>query len=324
MRTGNNKRLAFYLEMLRIRVIEEELVRYYAEQEMRCPVHFCIGQEAVPVGVCQALGGADTIMSNHRSHGHYLARGGDLRRMVAELYGRETGCASGKGGSMHLIDRSVNFLGATSIVADTIPIAVGVAFANKLRRRKSVSVVFFGDGATEEGLFYESLNFAALHRLPVFFVCENNLYSVYSPLNVRQPASRNIYKVARSLGVESSRVNGNDVEAVNRASASALRGIRRGRGPYLLEAMTYRYLEHCGPNCDIELGYRAKEELEQWKKADPVAAYERKLIRESVISKDYALKARNRIIKEVGEAVRYAKSSAYPEADRLMMDVYAQ
>ncbi len=318
------RKIALYREMLRIRIIEEELARYYAEQEMRCPVHFCIGEEAVAVGICQALIPADTVMSNHRSHGHYLAKGGDLKRLVAELYGKASGCTSGKGGSMHLIDYNVNFLGAAPIVAETIPIAVGVAFSNKLKHRKSVSVVFFGDGATEEGLFYESLNFAALHCLPVLFVCENNLYSVYSRINVRQPASRKTYKVARSLGVDSIRVNGNDVEAVYIASQRALKSVRSGHGPYLIEAMTYRFLEHCGPNCDTHLGYRPEEEFSKWKKKDPLLRYEKKLLRESVTSERFISVARKRIIAEVREAVEYAKSSPFSNADQLTEDVYAK
>ncbi len=309
--------------MLRIRIVEEELASYYAEQEMRCPVHFCIGQEAVAVGVCQALKDTDSVMSNHRSHGHYLAKGGNLNAMVAELYGRDTGCAYGKGGSMHLIDRSVNFLGATSIVAGTIPVTCGVAFSNKLKNKNSVAAVFFGDAATEEGLFYESLNFAALHKLPVLFICENNLYSVYSPIHVRQPSSRRIHDVALSLGVNSSRVDGNDVETVYQASMKAVNNINSGQGPFFLEAMTYRYLEHCGPNCDIMVGYRTEEELSNWKKKDPVAIYEQYLLDNSIVSEYFIKDARQRILDEIRAAVNFAKSSSLPEADQLIKNVYA-
>src|SRR5579859_6536135 len=179
-----------YRGLLRLRLVEERIAELYPEQEMRCPVHLSIGQEAVAVGVCDHLEPADQALSGHRSHGHYLAKGGDLRAMLAELYGRETGCARGKGGSMHLVDLEAGFLGATPIVASTIPIAVGVAFAARLRGQPLVTVAFFGEGATEEGVFHEAANFAALHRLAVVFVCENNLYSVYSPLEVRQPAGR--------------------------------------------------------------------------------------------------------------------------------------
>lgn len=319
-----DKKKQFYREMLRIRIIEEELSRYYGEQEMRCPMHFCIGQEAVAVGICLSLNDSDTVMSNHRSHGHYLAKGGDLRQMVAELYGKATGCALGKGGSMHLIDNSANFLAATSIVAGTIPVAVGVAFSNKLQGKKSVSTVFFGDAATEEGLFYESLNFAALHKLPVLFICENNLYSVYSPLHVRQPDTRRIYKIAKAMGVNAERICGNNVEAVYHSSQKALKYIYSGAGPYLIEAMTYRYLEHCGPNCDIELGYRTKEELLKWKKNDPLLKYEKRLLKESILSREIIAEMRREFLEEIKNAVMSAKSSPFPKVEMLLKDVYAE
>jgi len=179
--------LAFYSEMLRLRLVEEAIVNAYSDQEMRCPIHLCIGQEAIAVGVCAALEQSDYVMSNHRSHGHYLAKGGDLKAMMAELYGKKTGCTSGKGGSMHLVDLENGFLGAVPIVSGIIPVACGTAFASQMKNEKRVTTVFFGDAAVEEGVFCESINFALLKKLPVVFVCENNLYSVYSPMSVRQP-----------------------------------------------------------------------------------------------------------------------------------------
>ena len=318
-----NKQNLFYSKMLRIRIIEEKLASIYAEQEMRCPVHFCIGQEAVPVGVCQSLNSTDTVLSNHRSHGPYVAKGGCLKKMIAELYGKATGCTSGKGGSMHLIDNSVNFLGASSIVAGTIPIAVGVGFFNKLRNLESISVVFFGDGATEEGLFYESLNFAALHNLPVLFVCENNFYSVYSPLSVRQPARRKIYKLAKAMGLDSTKVDGNNVNSIYFASLDALNSIRCGKGPYLIEAETYRWLEHCGPNFDNNIGYRTEEEFLEWKKRDSLKNLENKLLKELIISESLIKTLKNEITEEVMDAIDYAKSSPFPEAKELNKTVYA-
>ena len=165
--------------MLRIRRVEESIARRYAEQEMRCPTHLCIGQEAIAVGVCNALLRTDKVFSNHRAHGHYLAKGGDLNAMIAELYGRAAGCCGGRGGSMHLIDLDAGFMGATPIVGGTVPIAVGSAWASCLKNSSDVTVVFFGDGCFEEGVMHESLNFAALHNLPIVFICENNSYSVY-------------------------------------------------------------------------------------------------------------------------------------------------
>src|SRR3989338_9607744 len=184
--------LSLYRKLLLIRQTEEKIAEKYQEREMRCPVHLSIGQEAVAVGVCDNLKKEDIVYSNHRCHAHYLAKGGNLNRMIAEIYGKETGCAKGRGGSMHLIDLAAGFGGATPIVGNSVPIAVGAAFSNKLKGDKNIAVVFLGDGSTEEGVFHESLNFAILKKLPVLFVCENNLFSVYTNLSERQP-KRQIY-----------------------------------------------------------------------------------------------------------------------------------
>ena len=200
--------------MLRIRRVEERIQALYPEGDIRCPTHLCVGQEAVAAGVCANLQPDDYVISAHRSHAHYLAKGGALRAMFAELYGKEDGCASGKGGSMHLIDLSVNFLGCVPIVGSTIPIGVGAAFGAMLQNRDCVSVVFFGDAAVETGVFHESVNFAAVHRLPVLFVCENNLYSVNTPLAERQPANRTIAQLAAGHGITSAQHDGQEVEAV--------------------------------------------------------------------------------------------------------------
>jgi len=187
--------------MVRIRLVEEAIAASYAGQQMRCPVHLSIGQEAVAAGVGAALRPEDQAMSGHRSHAHYLAKGGDLNAMIAEIYGKDTGCCRGRGGSMHLVDPAAGFMGAVPIVGSTIPIAVGLAFANRLLKRDRVTAAFFGEGATEEGVFHESANFASLHRLPIVFVCENNLYSVYSPMSVRQPAHREVFQLAAGHGI---------------------------------------------------------------------------------------------------------------------------
>jgi pyruvate dehydrogenase E1 component alpha subunit len=231
----------YYTQMLRIRMIEERVADLYREQEMRCPVHLCIGQEAVAVGVCASLRADDYAMSGHRSHGHYLAKGGDLRAMMAELYGKVTGCCLGKGGSMHLVDRAAAFVGATPIVGSTIAIGVGVAFASHLRKEGRVTVLFFGEGATEEGVFHEALNFAVLRKLPVIFVCENNGYSVYSPLSVRQPSSRDICGIAAAGGARTYRGDGNDVVEVGVLATQAVTDACGGAGPVLIEFATYRW-----------------------------------------------------------------------------------
>jgi pyruvate dehydrogenase E1 component alpha subunit len=313
-----------YSEMLRIRMIEEELVRRYSEQEMRCPVHFSIGQEAIAVGVCQTLRQEDSVLSGHRSHAHYLARGGDLKRMICELYGKAAGCSSGKGGSMHLIDRSVNFLGSTSIVAGTIPVAVGVAFANKLKKSSGTVVMFFGDAATEEGLFYESANFASLHKLPILFVCENNLYSVYSPLEVRQSSLRKNHLLAESLGIKArGGLDGNDVPAVYEAVQSAMDSIRSAVGPVFLEFNTYRWLEHCGPGYDNDIGYRTDEEFQKWKRKDPLEVLEKRIKVLSSGCEDFKETERKKFQSEVSEAISCAKEAPFPAEQTLSEGVYA-
>ena len=188
--------------MLRIRMVEERIAKLYSEEEMRCPVHLSIGQESVAVGVCEHLQKNDIVMSAHRAHAHYLAKGGNLKAMLAELYGKSTGCAMGKGGSMHLIDLESGFFGSVPIVGSTIPIAVGVAWAFKMKKSTNIVTVFLGDGATEEGVFFESLDFASLKNVPILFVCENNFYSVYSNLKVRQSPQRKISVLAESHGIK--------------------------------------------------------------------------------------------------------------------------
>ncbi|MBF0240447.1 MAG: thiamine pyrophosphate-dependent dehydrogenase E1 component subunit alpha, partial [SAR324 cluster bacterium] len=277
-------RKKLYFEMLRIRMIEQKIAEVYPEQEMRCPVHLCIGQEAVAAGVCANLKVEDQVVSAHRSHAHYLAKGGDLKRMLGELYGKVSGCAHGKGGSMHLIDLNAGLLAAVPIVGSTIPIGVGAAWGMVMKQLPHLVVVFFGDGSIEEGVFHESLNFAALKKLPVLFLCENNFYSVYSPLEVRQPAGREIFEIARAHGIESHQGDGNDVEEVYSMTAHAVEKIRQGKGPMFLEFKTFRWLEHCGPFWDDELGYRKENELQNWRERCPVKLHENKLRSEGLLN----------------------------------------
>lgn len=260
---------SLYRVMLRIRRVEEAIAGRYADQEMRCPVHLSIGQEAVAAGVCAALTQQDGVFSGHRAHAHYLAKGGDLTAMLAEIYGLAEGCCKGVGGSMHMIDLAAGFLGAVPIVGATVPLAVGAAWAARLCGENKVVVVFFGDGTFEEGVVYESINFAVLHRLPVLFVCENNLYACYTRLSTRQP-ERSIHGVAAACGCKVNSVDGNDALAVFDAASSAVADLRAGNQPVFLECSTYRWLEHCGPNIDDDLGYRPKTEVAEWKAACPV------------------------------------------------------
>lgn len=319
--TDTQRRL--YRGLLRIRMIEEKIAELYPEWQMRCPVHLSIGQEAAAVGVCAHLAPRDYVMSGHRSHGHYLAKGGDLKRMLAELYGKATGCTSGKGGSMHLVDLDAGFLGAVPIVGSTIPIAVGAAWGARMRGESRVVVTFFGEAATEEGVFHEAINFAALKKLPVVFVCENNLYSVYSPLSVRQPEGNEVFNLAKGHGVDSCQGDGNDVLEVYRLAGSAVARARAGEGPSFLELKTYRWREHCGPFYDNDIGYRTPEEFEVWKARCPVEGFRRRLLESGVLTDADLERLAADLAREIDEAVAFAKSSPFPGEQDLMAFTYA-
>ena len=320
---GKDLSLKIFHTMLRIRMVEERISELYAEQEMRCPVHLCSGQEAIPAGVCANLGKEDYVFGNHRSHGHYLARGGSLKAMLAEIYGKAAGCSGGKGGSMHLVDLSANIIGTTPIVGGIIPVAVGSAFASSLRNDNEVTVVFLGRGATEEGVFFESLNFAALKKLPVLFVSEDNLFSVYSPLNVRQPDNRSNLALAQAVGVPGAEGDGNDVTRVWELTGEAMTHIRGGKGPYFLELETYRWREHCGPNFDNDLGYRDESEYLKWKDRCPVEGFEKKLVEKGILDTSISERMRKDIEIEIEEAFAFAKSSPFPEVDTMYENIYA-
>jgi TPP-dependent pyruvate/acetoin dehydrogenase alpha subunit len=313
--------LGMYESMLRIRRLEEEIAEAYKEQEMRCPTHLSIGQEAAAVGVCAALKKDDVIFSTHRCHAHYLAKGGDPRRLLAELYGKKTGCAGGKGGSMHLIDESVGMLGTSSIVGASVPLAVGAALAFSMQGNKNVAVTFQGDAGVEQGVFHESLNFAALKKLPVLFVCENNLYATQSPLTNRH-AEDFIYKLGEAYGIPGARLDGNDVLAVYNAAVKAIERCRRGQGPTLLELMTYRWREHVGPNFDWDMGYRSKEEVEEWMEKCPVKNWKKRILEADVADEDKLERIGKRIEKEIKIAFALAKSDPFPDDSELMEDIY--
>jgi TPP-dependent pyruvate/acetoin dehydrogenase alpha subunit len=316
-------RVALYRAMLKIRRVEERIQALYPQGNMRCPTHLSIGQEAVAAGVCANLRPQDYAISAHRSHAHYIGKGGSLRGMFAELYGKADGCASGKGGSMHLVDLAVNFLGCVPIVGSTIPIGVGAAFGTVLQDRVAVTAIFFGDAATETGVFHESINFAAVQRLPILFVCENNLYSVNTPLDVRQPPNRTIAELARGHGIEASQHDGQTVETVHAATAEALAHIRGKGGPVLLEFKTYRWLEHCGPVDDIKLGYRTQAELDSWLERCPLRLHRRLLEDHGLIdtASDEAMGAK--ISAEIDDAVAFAENSPFPRREDLTRDLYA-
>lgn len=305
-----------YEKMLRIRRIEEAIAEAYPSKEMRCPIHLSIGQEAVPVGLCETLSVNDRVYSTHRCHAHYLAKGGSLDAMIAELFGKVTGCCKGKGGSMHLVDRSVGMMGSSALVGGTIPMAVGSALAFKRDNQPFISIAYFGDGATEEGLLYESMNFAALKKLPVIFACENNNYATYSPQSARQ-ADLDITKRGRAFGIPSVKVDGNDVEQVLAAGKVAIERGRNGEGPTLFEFTTYRWRDHVGPNFDVEVGYRTQAEVDQWMKLCPIEKLAAEIKPED---REQALKAIN---EEIAVAFDRARNAPFPEQHEIFADIYA-
>lgn len=304
-----------YRMLLRIRRAEEEVARIYPTDKIKSPVHLSIGQEAISTGVCLAMRPDDAVFGTYRGHALYLAKGGDLKKLLAELYGKVTGCGKGKGGSMHLIDPRAGIMGTSAVVATTIPQAVGYAMALKYRKRDSIVGCFFGDGATEEGVFFESLNFALLRKLPVLFVCENNGFSVNTPLKVRQvPVS--ILDRVRAWGIPVEKIEGNDVLALHERVEKAIPAIRSGGGPRFFECMTYRWREHVGPNEDYDFGFRTRSEAEPWIKGDQVAR----------LGALVGSPARNEIEREVEAeiqaAIEFAEKSPFPPAEELTRDVY--
>ena len=302
-----------YRSLYRIRRVEEEVVRIYPSDKIKSPVHLSIGQEAVAVGACEALRPDDIVFGTYRNHALYLAKGGNLPAMMAELFGKATGCAKGKGGSMHLVDIAAGVMGGSAVVATTIPQAVGYALALQLQGKPQMVVSFFGDGAVEEGAFHESLNFAALRKLPVIFICENNLYAIHSKLADRQPGIP-IYERARAYGIHSERIEGNDVLQIH----ERVRSVRSaGAGPWFLECLTYRWKEHVGPGEDFHGGYRSLAEAKPWIEGDQVARLGR-----LVASADRD-QIQREVEAEIIAAIAFAEASPVPAATELYTDVFA-
>ena len=307
----------FFRALYLIRRVEEEIARVYPTDRIKSPVHLAIGQEAVSVGVCAALRADDVVSGTYRSHALYLAKGGDLRRMLAELYGKATGCARGKGGSMHLIDPAAGVLGTSAVVGTTIPVAVGYAYASKVRGHGTVVASVFGDGAVEEGAFHESLNFAALRTLPVLFVCENNHYAIHAPQRTRQATLDLVGRVG-SYGIAGERIESGDVREIHAGAAEAVAAIRGGGGPRFLECVTYRWKEHVGPRDDFEAGYRSRREAEPWFARDEVARVGARLDPAARAAIEAAVEA------EIREAFAFAEASPLPEAAELHTDVFRE
>ena len=266
-----------YRKMFLIREVELGISARYNKGQMRCPTHLSVGQESTPSVISAFTSKMDYAVSTHRSHAHYLAKGGDLIAMLAEIYGLDQGCSKGRGGSMHLADKRAGFMGSSAIVGNSIPVGTGLGMAAKLDSSDAISIVYLGDAAVEEGVFYESANFAAVGELPVLFVCENNGFSVYTGFPERQPAGRRIHEMVASLGVESRSASSYEISSLIEVTKSAVEYVRNHRKPLFLEVETARYLEHCGPKDDSHLGYRDVHALEEIKKKDPMVALARKL-----------------------------------------------
>ena len=305
----------FYRSLYRIRRVEEEVARVYPTDRIKSPVHLSLGQEAVSVGVCEALHPDDIVFCSYRSHAAYLAKGGDLKQMIAELYGKVTGCAKGKGGSMHLIDSSHGVMGASAVVGTTIAHAVGYAYAIQCLKKDTVVVSFFGDGATDEGVYYECLNFAALKKIPLIFICENNSYAIHTHQLRRQPEA-NAYLRAQTFSIPAERIEDDVLRVYERVSGAA-EALRSGKpGPFYFECLTYRWREHVGPNEDFHLGYRSKEEAEPWIANDQV----RRIA--EMVDPEIRRSIEQEVETEIAEAFAYAEASPFPGQDELFTDVF--
>ena len=317
-----HERLLAQLErMLLIRRAEERVADLVNAQETRCPCHLAIGQEACAVGVTTAIRPGDRVFGAHRSHGHYLALGGDLEAMFAEILGRDRGCSGGMGGSMHLVAPEHGLLGTVPIVGATIPMAVGAALAARLEGSDALAVCFFGDGTTEEGVFHESMNIAATHRLPVIFACENNLFSSHLHISLRQPAdSLARYAVAHRVPAEV--VDGNDVCAVTRAAGRAAERARGG-GPTFLEMVTYRWRGHVGPSEDIDVGVRRSEDLQHWKGRDPIRRLREALVATALLTPEAVEDLERAVSARVREALARARSAPHPHPEVVSRYLYA-
>jgi len=310
--------LGILLTMYKIRFFEETIKRLYMEGFIRGPLHLYIGEEAVATGACSALREDDYVVSTHRGHGHYIAKKGDLKRMMAELLGREAGCCKGRGGSMHLVDQKVNLLASSGIVGGGIPIAIGAAFSSYYRDSRQVTLSFFGDGATNQGSFHESLNLAALWKLPIIFICENNLYAITVSASRSLPI-KNIADRAISYGIPGKIVDGMNVLSVHKVVQEAVGRAREGKGPSLIECKTYRFEGHWVGDPIV---YRGKEEVEEWKRKDPIVNFRKYLLERNILNKKELDSVALRAQKEIKEAVEFAQKSSFPNINDVEKYVY--
>jgi len=309
---------ALLREMLRIRRFEEKCAELYTQGKIHGFLHLYIGEEAVAVGAMQALTSEDNVVSTYREHGHALARGISAASIMAEMYGKANGCCHGRGGSMHLFDAGKRFYGGWAIVGGHLPLAVGLSLADKMQKRSAVTACLFGDGAVAEGTFHESLNLAALWKLPVLFLCENNLYAMGTHV-ARHQAQTKLTKKAESYGIEAASVDGMDVLAVEAAARKAVQAVRDTGEPYFLEAHTYRFRAHS--MYDAEL-YRSKDEVEQWKKRDPIMTFSARLSEEKLVRDKTLTEVEGEVAAEVAEAVAFAEAGPWESVEDLTKDVH--
>ena len=320
----NNKSslIKIYELQKKIRSVEEKIAKNYKDNKMRCPTHLSIGQEAVAAATGLALNNSDIAISYHRSHAHFLSKGGDPKKLFAELHGYEEGCSKGVGGSMHLIDLKNNFYGSTAIVSNSIPIGVGLAYSLKLAKKKSIVCIYIGDAAVEEGVFFESINFSILKKLPVVFICENNFFSVYTHLKNRQPPQRKIYKLAKAMGAISYKLKQDNPFKLFKKVKNIFDNVRKKPSTHFIEIETCRYLEHCGPNDDSKLGYRSIKELVKWKKKDPLVFSKNYLIKSKLINKKRIEILDKKIINNINKDFAYLKDLKKPQFKNINKLVY--
>jgi pyruvate dehydrogenase E1 component alpha subunit len=320
METSPRDLARLYKSMLLIRRVEEFIASIYPTDAVKSPVHLSIGQESVAVGVCDALAPDDLVSNTYRCHATYLAKGGDLNAMMAELYGKRDGCAGGKAGSMHLVDMQHGVVGASAVVGTTVPVAAGyaLAFRKDVKNGKEAKVIaaFFGDGATEEGCVPETLNFASLHKLPILFICENNKLAIHSKIEGRWAKQDSLRARVETYGIPTHYIPDGDVLNIRETTAQCIGRIRKGGGPEFIECATYRWMEHVGPTDDHHEGYRDKKEFERWKANDQIARLEKLLGAE-------AAKIQAEVEREIKAAAAFAEKSPYPGEDALLWGTYA-
>ena len=318
-----SQKVSLYSTMLRIRLIEEAIAAEYPKGQMRCPIHLSVGQELLPSLVGLLSNNDDLAVSSHRSHAHYLAKGGSLKKLIAELYGKETGCSRGRGGSMHLIDLDVNFMCSTAIVGNSIPVGVGMGYGAKLKNKNGIALIFLGDGAIEEGSFYESINFALVRNIPALFLCENNNFSVYSHISDRQPGNRRIHEMVSGLGITSKLLSSTNIENSYLELNLVLKNIRKTMAPAFIEIDAFRFLEHCGPSEDDHLEYRDKNYIREAVNNDPLRLLGKELYSLVENWDDTVSKMKVEFKLEINEAFKFAENSKFPDLDSEKLSPFA-